>query len=305
MPVESLIDSEYTKAVDARLASHEAYVDYQMQEGQRAVPFLARFFPLHGAHVLEVGTGRGGKGMAYACAGMEVTALDVDLAALRQGAATARARGIPVRFLVGDGASLPFPDGYFDAILFDSVIEHVRDPWAVLSQCKRVLKVGGIIFIVFPPYYGPLSGHIDDYVLIPWFHLLPHGIVRRVLLSRDAVPGFLSPEDAFAVYASLNRLTVFRLGRLAHQLDLRVAYLRVRPFLTHPGMRLVAGLMAALLHPPRVRALRAVCSRARREFNPGTVFLFLLLCVISPLVIIPILQEVAAGGCKCVLRKVS
>ncbi len=58
MSLESLIDSEYSQAVDARLDSHNAYVDYQMREAQRAVPFLARFTPIQGARVLEVGTGR-------------------------------------------------------------------------------------------------------------------------------------------------------------------------------------------------------------------------------------------------------
>ncbi len=304
MPLESLIDSEYVQAVDARLSSHDAYVDYQMHEGQRAVPFLAQYFPVQAARVLEVGAGRGGKGMAYACAGMEVTALDVDIPALEQGAASARARAIPIRFLVADGVRLPFRDGYFDAILFDSVIEHVADPLAVMAECKRVLKIGGIIFVVFPPYYGPLSGHIDDYVLIPWFHLLPPGIVKPLLLARPALPGFLTPFDAYAVYASLNRLTVFRLKRMARQIDLRIEYLRVRPFLTHPGMRLAAGLLAALKQPPRGQALRAAWRRARREFDFGTFLLFLLLSAIAPLVYLPILQEVAAGGCKCVLRKV-
>lgn len=304
MPLESLIDSEYAQAVDARLQSHDAYVDYQMHEAQRAVPFLARFFPVQGARVLEVGTGRGGKGMAYACAGMEVTALDVDIPALEQGAATARARVIPIRFLVADGAQLPFPDGYFDAILFDSVIEHVVEPLAVMGECKRVLKTGGIVFVVFPPYYGPLSGHIDDYVMIPWFHLLPRGVVKRFLLARPAQPGFLTPHDAFAVYASLNRLTILRLKRMARQIDLRIEYMRVRPFLTHPGMRLAAGLLAVLKYPPRGQSLRIVWARARREFDLGTFLLFLLLSALAPLVYVPILQEVAAGGCKCVLKKV-
>ncbi len=304
MSLESLIDSDYARAVDTRLQSHDAYVDYQMREAQRAVPFLARFFPVQGARVLEVGTGRGGKGMAYAAAGMKVTALDVDVPALEQGAATARDRAISICFLVADGGQLPFCDGYFDAILFDSVIEHVADPLAVMAECRRVLKLGGIIFVVFPPYYGPLSGHIDDYVMIPWFHLLPRGVVKRFLLARPAQPGFLAPRDAYAVYASLNRLTIFQLKRIARRIDLHIEYLRVRPFLTHPGMRLVAGLLAALRHSPRRQSLRTVWARARREFDPATFLLFLLLSAIAPWVYIPILQEVAAGGCKCVLKKV-
>lgn len=82
-----------------------------------------------------------------------------------------------------------------------------------------------------------------------------------------------------------------------------LAYWRVRPFLTHPGTRLVVGLLAALRHPPRVQNLRAVLVRARHEFTRGTFALFLLLSGLAPLVFVPFVQEIAAGGVKAVLRK--
>lgn len=303
MSIESVIDAEYTDAVDARLASYDAYIEYQMQEARRAIPFLSKFFSIQGARVLEVGTGRGGKGIAYACKGMNVTALDVDAASLELGAEAARARNASICFLVGDGTRLPFPADYFDAILIDSVIEHVSNPQAMLIECQRVLKRGGILFVVFPPFYGPLSGHIDDYVMFPWFHLLPRGIIEKTLMSRPAQKGILTPRGAFDVYCSLNGLTIFQFKRMARRAGLATSYFRVRPFLTHPGTRLVVGLVAALRHPPRGENLRAVLSRARREFDLGTFLLFLLLAAISPLVFVPVLQEIAAGGCKCVLRK--
>ena len=214
-----------------------------------------------------------------------------------------RARGASIHFLAGDGAALPFPREHFDAILLDSVIEHVLDPRALLQECKRVLKRGGIVFVVFPPYYGPLSGHIDDYIMIPWFHLLPRRIVRKTLLARPRRAEILTPRDAFEVYATLNGLTIFAFKHWARRAGFATSYLRVRPFLTHPGMRLAAGLVSAIRQPPRGQNLRAVFSRARREFDLGTLALFILLSAIAPLVFIPFAQEIAAGGCKVVLRK--
>lgn len=303
MVIESVIESEYVHSVDARLNSQDAYIEYQVHEGRRAVPFLSGFFNLKDAPVLEIGTGRGGKSIAYACAGMKVTALDVDEESLIWGKQAAQARGTPVQFLSGDGARLPFPSNAFVAVLLDSVIEHVRDPLAVLQECDRVLKPGGIVFIVFPPFYGPLSGHIDDYVMIPWYHLLPRSIVRRYLMARAHPIGILTPEGAYAVYASLNGLTIHQFKSLAHRAGLAVEYFRVRPFLTHPGTRFAVGLASAVVHGPRISKLRAVLTQARREFDPGTALLFVLLSAIAPLVWIPFLQEIAAGGCKCVLRK--
>lgn len=304
MRIESVSDAEYIRSVDARLNSFEAYVEYQMREARRALPFFAGFFDVKRARVLEIGAGRGGKGIAYALEGMNVVSLDVDVESLGVGAQAAQTHGANIRFLAGDGERLPLPDDFFDAILLDSVIEHVHHPSAVLRECHRVLKRGGIVFVVFPPFYGPLSGHIDDYVMLPWFHLLPRAVVKKHLLSLNEPKGFLTSRDAYAVYATLNGLTVFQFKRAAQSAGFRLDYCQVRPFLTHPGMRFVAGIISALRHPPRLQSLRAVFTRARREFDLGTFFLFLVLSALAPLVFVPILQEIAAGGCKAVLRKV-
>lgn len=300
--IESLLNSDYADSVDARLASYDAYIEYQTQEARRALPFLARFFDLTRARVLEIGAGRGGKGIAYARAGVHITALDVDGDALALGARAARQRNVAIRFLASDGARLPFPANSFDTILLDSVIEHVRDPQAVLRECARVLKTGGGVFVVFPPFYGPLSGHIDDYILIPWFHLLPRRVVENALMKFKPI-GILTPRDAFDVHTTLNGLTVFNFRRCARRAGFRFEYWRARPFLTHPGMRFAAGLLAALRQPPRAQKLREVFMRARREFSLGTFVLFILLAAISPLAFIPFLQEFSAGAVKCVLRK--
>lgn len=303
MSVESLIDAQYADALDARLESYEAYIEYQRQEARRALPFLARFFDVQNARVLEIGAGRGGKGIAYAQDGMRITSLDVDVDALSAGATAARRTGVTLNFLAGDGARLPFPANAFDAVLLDSVIEHVADPYALLRECHRVLRRDGIVFVVFPPFYGPLSGHIDDFILIPWFHLLPRAMVEHKLLSLNRRVGILTPRDAFAVFATLNRLTICGFRRTARRAGFVLAYWRVRPFLTHPGTRLAVGLLAALRHPPRLQNLRAVFARARREFTLGTFLLFLLLSALAPLVFVPFAQEIAAGGVKAVLRK--
>ncbi|MCX7841189.1 MAG: hypothetical protein N2559_17260, partial [Anaerolineae bacterium] len=142
-----------------------------------------------------------------------------------------------------------------------------------------------------------------DYILIPWFHLLPRALIRRKLLSIERRIGILTPQDAYAVFASLNHLTIWSFRRAARRAGFVFAYWRVRPFLTHPGTRLVVGLFTALRHPPRVQNLRAVFARARREFTLGTFALFLLLCALTPLVFVPFAQEIAAGGVKAVLRK--
>ena len=50
----------------------------------------------------------------------------------------------------GVGELMPFNDNSFDLIVSSSVIEHVQDVRMVISECNRVLKDGGILYLVFP-----------------------------------------------------------------------------------------------------------------------------------------------------------
>jgi SAM-dependent methyltransferase len=45
---------------------------------------------------------------------------------------------------------IPVPDGHFDAILCNAVLEHVRNPVEVLAEFRRVCRPGGILYLVVP-----------------------------------------------------------------------------------------------------------------------------------------------------------
>jgi len=47
-------------------------------------------------------------------------------------------------------ANLPYPDGFFDAILFVHVIEHLENPMRLGGEIHRVLKPGGKIYVETP-----------------------------------------------------------------------------------------------------------------------------------------------------------
>jgi len=55
-----------------------------------------------------------------------------------------------LRYQLASVCELPFGDGYFDAIFYHHVIEHVDDPAASLRELSRVLKPGGWIFVGTP-----------------------------------------------------------------------------------------------------------------------------------------------------------
>jgi SAM-dependent methyltransferase len=55
-----------------------------------------------------------------------------------------------------DTESLPFPDNYFDTLVFTHVIEHLRNPFQLGKEIKRVLKKGGKIYIEAPNWISAL-----------------------------------------------------------------------------------------------------------------------------------------------------
>ncbi len=51
---------------------------------------------------------------------------------------------------VADGSHLPFPDGQWDFVISSQCLEHNWDVIGALKEWLRVVKVGGIVFTIFP-----------------------------------------------------------------------------------------------------------------------------------------------------------
>ena len=70
-----------------------------------------------------------------------------------------------------DMHDLDFDDGSFDAIWLRHSLEHSLAPLVVLSECHRVLKEGGYLFVALPPYPIPPLYYPGHYNIIPPFQL--------------------------------------------------------------------------------------------------------------------------------------
>jgi ubiquinone/menaquinone biosynthesis C-methylase UbiE len=55
-----------------------------------------------------------------------------------------------IKFIARDVTNLPFSDNFFDVIVSFETIEHVREYEKYLSECKRILKKGGIFICSSP-----------------------------------------------------------------------------------------------------------------------------------------------------------
>ncbi|HEY7529728.1 MAG TPA: methyltransferase domain-containing protein [Gemmatimonadota bacterium] len=122
-----------------------------------------------GTRVLEVGAGSGRDGAALAARGARVVLLDASAGALEL--ASRNAPGLRGRALVrGDALASPFPDGAFDLVFHQGLLEHFRDPLPLLLENRRLLRPGGVLLVDVPQTFHPWTAL--KRVLIPlglWF----------------------------------------------------------------------------------------------------------------------------------------
>lgn len=75
--------------------------------------------------------------------------LDLTPAMLEQARAEQKKRGIEgVRWVKGDAASLPFPDGTFSLVTSSAAFHHFADPAKVLLEMARVCRPGGRVVVM-------------------------------------------------------------------------------------------------------------------------------------------------------------
>jgi SAM-dependent methyltransferase len=169
-----------------------------------------------GARVLEVGCGPGHLSIRLARQqGLEVTGLDLDPAMIQRARANldrldrlGHGDGRRPSFLVGDVASLAFPDGSFDLVVSTLSMHHWADPAAGLAEVGRVLRPGGRALVwdfrpgVRPHPFGPRHAHVPDPVdhtpgsslrvvrATPWRWPWRFRLTQRIELVRaDEPPG--------------------------------------------------------------------------------------------------------------------
>jgi 2-polyprenyl-3-methyl-5-hydroxy-6-metoxy-1,4-benzoquinol methylase len=111
-------------------------------------------FKVEGADVLDIGCGDAGAIIAFAERGARCAGIECFDTSLERGRLRAADHGVTVDLRKGVAESIPYPDASFDLVMLDNVLEHVNDRPLTLREVRRVLKPGGILYMVTPK---PLS----------------------------------------------------------------------------------------------------------------------------------------------------
>jgi SAM-dependent methyltransferase len=211
-------------------------------DDERGTAGFRSFFPnlaFKDKKILDYGSGYGGRTVYYAELGAEVAGTEVSPAMIEEGRAFAERKGLQVDFrLVGD-MELPFPDMSFDSIFSFDVFEHVRDLESSLRECMRVLKPGGHLYAVFPPFYQILGGsHLHGYLSrSPAPNVLfPCSVLRRAAKElmderHQQHPGGPLEPPAYPLWG-MNGITISRFEEILKSLNISDAKVQYLPMLT-------------------------------------------------------------------------
>jgi len=123
------------------------------------VEFLQPRVRLEGLRILEVGAGTGRDSARLAALGAEVWTLDYAAESLRL---MRENIGDSVEIVCGDALALPIASDSFDLVFHQGLLEHFRDPLALLRENHRILKPGGRVLVDVPQrfHYYTLAKHV-------------------------------------------------------------------------------------------------------------------------------------------------
>lgn len=105
------------------------------------------------ARVLDVGCGTGylGLGLAHSGQARELHLCDLSPGMLSRARENAARLGVDAVFTRATASQLPYPDGFFDAVVTRGVLHHLHDLSAALTEWRRVVRPGGPVLALSEP----------------------------------------------------------------------------------------------------------------------------------------------------------
>lgn len=134
--------------------------------------------------ILDVGCGAGFLCNEFAKKGFIVSGLDNSPESLK--VATLHDQTGSVQYQTGDACDLPYEDGSMDVITSLDFLEHVERPQAVIQECARVLKPGGLFFY-----------HTFNRNFLSWLLVIKaiEFLVKNTPKDMHVIELFITPEE--------------------------------------------------------------------------------------------------------------
>lgn len=146
---ERIHDLEMTDAPVGSKAFFQDLDAYRFDK-LRYLPRVVDFEAYSGERLLEIGCGIGTDLMRFAAGGAKCVGVDLSRTAVELAAKNAAHCELQVELYEDNGEALGFDDASFDVVYAHGVLQYTADPAAMVRECRRVLKPGGLaIFMVY------------------------------------------------------------------------------------------------------------------------------------------------------------
>ena len=219
------------------------------------------------AQFLEQGAGRGTTSMYLLGKGCQVTMLDLAPHAFEIARGTCKHYGFEQpTYVVADARETNLPDNHYDCIYNIGLLEHFEDPGPVLEEAYRILKPGGLIFMVIVPAI-PFRRMIPALLFLNPYRLLRYsiGLLRRKLMpgqrsqtsemTRTDLPGSHYARIMEALGATDVACIPYNPYHVVYRKGLLERYVCLPIYKFHRALKQHAGQSPSLRTSPRV----AVC----------------------------------------------
>ena len=184
-------DLDLTEYAKGAVGAHGAHIN----QGTKAR--LKRFISKHG-----IANGRGleiGSGVGYLQDVMDdYTGLDISPSV---------ARFYTKRLVLGSATAMPFGDNEFDIAFECNILEHVPNPEQELREMRRVVKLGGCIYL--DPAWGVSPFLAQGYTVRPYTDF---GLGGRFLKAIEPVVSSSAFRTTHVIPTRILRMTASNLG---------------------------------------------------------------------------------------------
>jgi len=140
------------KNIVERIVPGKVPIDAYLEHVARYI--FASSFIKNNDVVVDVACGTGyGSYVLARKGGKKIIGIDISKIAIEYAKSKYRGRVNNIEFLVGNAMKMPISSSKVDVVVSFETIEHLNDPEKFLSECRRVLKDGGLLILSTPNKY--------------------------------------------------------------------------------------------------------------------------------------------------------
>ncbi len=163
------MDTEFSKYLGKRLPfssdpkyqGFKKYVLQSVERGEKIMDSIVPHLSLENKKILDIGCADGGVAVAFAKAGCQVTALDLNPDNIAMAKLRAQEENVSLNFLEQKAEEIDFPLHSFDGVIMNDFLEYTLDARLILKKLGSIIKPGGFCYIAVLYWFNKKIRGVD------------------------------------------------------------------------------------------------------------------------------------------------